>query len=298
MCPTVTSLLLRRAAELRADREHGGSWLARRAVETLVELAAEEAESSSELLERLVRAARELAGCRPGVGAVAGALGRVLSAAQRETHLPTDEFRRLFEEEAHGLLAGRDRASASIAIQLRERLEGAVVVTHSASATVREALLRTPPARVVCTVTEPIREGRPFSEELRAAGLDVELVEDEQAPALLATASILLVGADTIFRDGALCNKIGTRSLAETAAKSDVPTLVASEVIKLAPVVSGEASKLKVGEKALFDLTPPELITEIVTEEGAYSPDDIASLVDRTPFLREGYGLLNPIAVG
>jgi hypothetical protein len=29
-----------------------------------------------------------------------------------------------------------------------------------------------------------------------------------------------------------------------------------------------------------------------VTEEGAYEPDEIGSLIDRTPFLRDGYELL------
>jgi methylthioribose-1-phosphate isomerase len=44
--------------------------------------------------------------------------------------------------------------------------------------------------------------------------------------------------------------------------------------------------------RELFDLTPPDLIDQVVTEEGAFSTDEIAALVDRTPFLREGYALL------
>jgi hypothetical protein len=34
------------------------------------------------------------------------------------------------------------------------------------------------------------------------------------------------------------------------------------------------------------------LIAEIVTEEGVFRPEEIAALVDRTPFLLEGYSLL------
>ena len=40
------------------------------------------------------------------------------------------------------------------------------------------------------------------------------------------------------------------------------------------------------------ELTPPELIDCIITEEGCFLPEDVAALVDRTPFLREGYALL------
>jgi methylthioribose-1-phosphate isomerase len=57
-------------------------------------------------------------------------------------------------------------------------------------------------------------------------------------------------------------------------------------VIKLAPVDGHDP------EIERLDLTPPHLIDAVVTEEGAFAPDEIASLVDRTPFLRDGYVLL------
>ena len=165
-------------------------------------------------------------------------------------------------------------------------------MTHSASATVRAAVLHTPPKRLVCTVSHPVEEGRAFADELRASGLAVELVEDEDALAELAGASLLLVGADTVFRDGTLCNKIGTRTLAKAAAEQEAPTIVACEVIKLAPIESAKARELprEVGE--LFDLTPPELVHAVVTEEGTVPSEEVHALVDRTPFLREGYALL------
>jgi translation initiation factor eIF-2B subunit delta len=290
--PAVEASLSARVYELRRDRRHGASWMARRAVEALLEEAETEIASSEELFDRLLEAARELARSRPEVGAVAAALGRVLGAAHHNLHLDPEELRRLVEEEARGLVAGRERAAASIAIQLRERLTDALVLTHSASATVREALQHSPPARVTCTVSAPNEEGRDLAEELRAAGLDVELVDDDEAGAALAACSLLLVGADTVFRDGTLCNKTGTRRLAERAREESVPVVVASEVLKLAPVDGAEAPELDAEASALFDLTPPELLDLVVTEEGAYRSDEIHALVDRTPFLSEGYHLL------
>ena len=283
----MSSVLAERVAELKADREHGASWMARRAVETLADVAETPAETAEALLERLVSAGRELSSSRPGVGAVAGAVGRLLAAAGANTGLDVDDFRRLVREEADALVAGRLRAAASIAIQLQDRLEDAVVLTHSASATVREALLRTPPERVICTVSSPQDEGRAFSEDLRENGLEVELVEDEDAPSRLEWASLLLLGADTVFRDGTLINKSGTTVLAEAAAADNVPVVVACEVVKLAPTEPAAAPKLIAEE-----LTPPELIDCVVTEEGTVSPVEIRALVDRTPFLRDGYALL------
>jgi translation initiation factor 2B subunit (eIF-2B alpha/beta/delta family) len=280
----VATILGERVEELRSTRDHGGSWMARRAVETLVEIADEDAASGEELLAKLLEAGRELAASRPSVGAVAGAVGRLLAAANRHAQLETEQLRQLVREEAQGLIEGRLRASASIAIQVSERLKDAVVLTHSASGTVREALLHTPPGRVICTVSSPQDEGRAFSDELREAGLEVELVEDEDAPKQLEWASLFLIGADTVFRDGTLCNKAGTRRLAEAAAANHVPTIVACEVMKLAPVdapADGEC-----------ELTPVELLDCIVTEEGTHPANEIRALVDRTPFLREGYALL------
>jgi hypothetical protein len=46
-----------------------------------------------------------------------------------------------------------------------------------------------------------------------------------------------------------------------------------------------------------FDVTPAEDVDEIVTEEGAFASTEIGALVDRTPFLRDGYQLLRPLRV-
>jgi translation initiation factor 2B subunit (eIF-2B alpha/beta/delta family) len=280
--------------ELRNDRSHGASWMARRAVETLLEVAEEPFDSADALLEALVEAGRELSESRPGVGAIAGASGRVLAAASAHRHLDVDELKRLIGEEGTGILDGRVRAAASIAIQLQGRLKDAVVLTHSASGTVREALVHTPPRRVICTVSEPVGEGRDFAEDLRSEGLSVDLIEDADAPTALDDATLFLVGADTVFKDGTLNNKIGTTAIAEAAAARDVPTVVACEIIKLAPTDAASAPEPSEAERALFELTPPELLSEIVTEEGATTMDCVGSLVDRTPFLREGYALLLP----
>jgi translation initiation factor 2B subunit (eIF-2B alpha/beta/delta family) len=294
MAPAVAVPLEARIAELREDRTHGGSWMARQAVDTLVEIAEEDAAGSEELLERLLDAGRRLTASRPAVGAIAGAVGRLLAAAHASSYLRLDELRRMIVEEGCALISSRDRAGRSIAIQLRPRLEDALVVTHSASATVHEALKYTPPARVVCTVSAPFEEGRAFAEELRGEGMEVELVDDADAAEALQHASLLLVGADTIFRDGSVCNKVGTAALATAAGVLGVPVVVASEVLKLAPIGPAEALEQIRGEQ-FFDVTPAEDVDEIVTEEGACLSADLSALVDRTPFLRDGYELLRPL---
>jgi ribose 1,5-bisphosphate isomerase len=261
--------LAERVERIRADDRHGSSWLAKEAVETLVE-AVELGHDPLDIAQELVRA-------RPAMGAIAGAVGRVLAAGRRSPEQTV--------EEAHALLAGRERAAKAIAVQVKDDVVG-TVMTHSASATAREALLHAQPDRIVCTVSEPVGEGRGLAEELRAEGLAVELVADEDATHAVQSVSLLLLGADTVFRDGSLINKIGTRKLTKAAKRAGVPVIVACEVLKISP------SDPRDPDEDRFDLTPPEQIDRFVTEEGVFAPQEIESLVDRTPYLREGYDLL------
>jgi translation initiation factor 2B subunit (eIF-2B alpha/beta/delta family) len=293
MCRAVSqnryvSALVETVEELRSDRTHGGSWMARRAVEGLLEVTAQPASSSAELLERLLAAGRELADARPAMGAIIHAVGRLVASAHSASHLPADDLSRLVSEEAAALIAGRDRAAASIAVHLAPSLRDALVLTHSASATVREAVVHTPPARLFCTMSAPFEEGRLLAEDLRTEGLHVELIEDKDMGRALETASLVLVGADTVYDDGSVKNKIGTRPLSEAAQRTGVRTLIACELLKLAPVPPPTMED----EPELRDTTPAEFVDEIVTEEGPVAPDQVRSLIERTPFLRDGYRLL------
>lgn len=262
--------------------------MARRAVEALLEVAAEPASTADELLGRLLDAGRELARARPAMGGITHAVARLLASAQTAANLPPDQLQRLVEEEANGLIASRDRAAASIAVHLGSTLDDAMVLTHSASATVREAVLHTPPAHVFCTVSAPFEEGRALAEDLASQGLEVELVEDDDVDRALETASLVLVGADTVYEDGSVKNKIGTRRLAEKARDRGVRMLVACELLKVVPV----ACPTEEDEPDLRDTTPPDLVEEIVTEEGPTEPEHVKSVIERTPFLRDGYRLL------
>jgi translation initiation factor 2B subunit (eIF-2B alpha/beta/delta family) len=270
--------LAERVKLIAEDRSHGAGWLARQAVEAL----AAAVERGQDPLE----AGRALAEARPSIGAVAGAVGRVLAAGRTPEQLL---------EQCRALIELRDRATHSIAALLRPQLEGAVM-THSASATVREALVHGRPARVICTVTEPHEEGRPFADGLAAEGLTVELVADPDAAHAVGTVDLLLLGADTVFRDGSLVNKAGTDDLAQAANDAGVPVVVACETFKLAPFDPpgdrrSEWGDLATGEEP-FELTPAERIDRYVTDEGVFLPDEIAALADRTPFLREGWEVL------
>lgn len=260
-------VLEERMRELREEKHHGASWMARRALEALVEAV----ESGEDPLE----AGRALASARSSLGAIAGAIGRVLVSGTPEQVIA----------EAKALIDSRDRAAKAIAVMLAPDSAG-TVMTHSASCTVHEVLTHTPPARVICTISEPGSEGRRLAAQLKAAGLEVELIADADGPDAVHESNLLLLGADTVFRDGSLVNKTGTLALALAAQDAGVPVIVACETFKLAPFDPEEPVE------DMFELIPAALIDRVVTEEGAADTVDVASLVDRTPCLRKGYDLL------
>ena len=65
--------------------------------------------------------------------------------------------------------------------------------------------------------------------------------------------------------------------------------VVACELLKLAPI----DPPAEEDEPDLRDTTPPTLIDQVVTEEGFTDPEDIRVVIDRTPFLRDGYRLIS-----
>ena len=67
---------------------------------------------------------------------------------------------------------------------------------------------------------------------------------------------------------GRSATRSGRRRSPRPPPQREVPTVVACEIVKLAPIDAASAPELSEAERALFELTPPDLITEIVTEEG------------------------------
>ncbi|MFF9867736.1 S-methyl-5-thioribose-1-phosphate isomerase [Streptomyces sp. NPDC013953] len=158
--------------------------------------------------------------------------------------------------------------------------------------------------------TRPLLQGaRLTAYEAARHGLAYTLLTDNAAGSLFAAGEVdaVLIGADRIAADGSVANKIGSYPLAVLAKYHHVPFIVVAplttidlstpdgasieveqrsgqEVTELtAPpqvmvahgVTGGGLPVAPLGTQAYnpaFDVTPPELVTAIVTEEGAVSP--------------------------
>jgi methylthioribose-1-phosphate isomerase len=152
-------------------------------------------------------------------------------------------------------------------------------------------------AEVLVDETRPLLQGaRLTAWELAEAGIPHRLTIDSAAAWAMSTGQVdcVMVGADRITADGSVANKIGTYALAVAAHRHGIPFIVvAPESTRDLATATGR--EIVVEQRAAaeithvggvstapdrteafnpaFDVTPPELITAIVTENGRVGPN-------------------------
>ena len=149
--------------------------------------------------------------------------------------------------------------------------------------------------KVIATETRPVQQGsRLTAFELKYDNIDVSLIPDTAVGYTMANGLVngVVVGADRILRTGHVFNKIGTYQVATMAKNHDIPFYVAAPLstfdMKSNPedviIEQRKASEVTgIGDKKTapdgidvinpaFDMTPPELISGIITENGIVKP--------------------------
>jgi len=159
---------------------------------------------------------------------------------------------------------------------------GALQVLHE-----RDAI-----ANVLVGETRPLLQGaRLTAWELAQYGIPHQLTIDSAAAWAMATGQVdcVIVGADRITADGSVANKIGTYALALAARHHGIPFIVVAPDSTRDPATA-TGGEIVVEERAAaeithvggvatapegtavfnpaFDVTPPDLVTAVVTENG------------------------------
>lgn len=267
---------------------------------------ASRAKALPELMTDLDTAFKTLRATRPTAVNLFWALERVMEKAKRAKTVEDakkavlDEALKMSEEDVE---ANR-HMGANGAKMFRD---GDVVLTHcnagslatvaygTALGVIRAARESGKRLSVIATETRPVMQGsRLTAFELQHDGIDVSLIPDTAVGHMMAKSAIkrVIVGADRVLRSGHVFNKIGTYQVAILARRHRVPFYVAAPLstfdFESSPgeVMIEERSVdevVKVGKKRIapkgvrifnpaFDMTPPELITGIITEKGVLKP--------------------------
>jgi methylthioribose-1-phosphate isomerase len=132
--------------------------------------------------------------------------------------------------------------------------------------------------------TRPLNQGsRLTAWELERVGIAFDVITDSSAGLLMARGQVdrVIVGADRIAANGDVANKVGTYALAVLARHHGLPFIVAAPTSTVDPsTASGADIPLEQRDPSevsphghpatnyAFDVTPAELVTAIVTEEG------------------------------
>jgi methylthioribose-1-phosphate isomerase len=283
------------------------------------------AENLNQLLADLDTATKTLQSTRPTAVNLFWAIKRVMQKATEKKSI--GEIKKTILDEALRMLKEDIEINKKIGRNGAKLFEnGDVIMTHcnagslataaygTALGVIRAAREDGKHVTVIATETRPVMQGsRLTAFELQHDGIDVSLIPDTAVGFMMSRGAIrrVIVGADRILRTGHVFNKIGTYQVAVMAKTHKIPFYVAAPFStfdfesNLKDIIIEERSKEEVtmmGKQRIapegvrvfnpaFDVTPPELITGIITERGILKPPFKKELAST----RIKRGKINPI---
>ncbi|MEM2597757.1 MAG: S-methyl-5-thioribose-1-phosphate isomerase, partial [Thermofilum sp.] len=271
-------------------------------------------DDAESFLQHLEEVASALKSTRPTAVNLFWAVERVLAAAKASSD--AEEARRAVIREAMAIHREDEEANRKIG-ELGERLisDGDTIITvcnagslatsywGTATAPMYVAKERGKSFRVIALETRPFLQGaRLTAWELSRAGIEVVVATDNSIGILAEKERIdlALVGADRITRLGYVANKLGTYPLALVSRVHNIPFYVAAptstvdlrsagpgdfEIEKRSPEEVLYVKGIRIAPEGVtaiyyaFDITPPQLVTGIITERGIAYPPYSKSLI-------------------
>ncbi|MDR3076077.1 MAG: S-methyl-5-thioribose-1-phosphate isomerase, partial [Synergistaceae bacterium] len=238
------------------------------------------------------------------------ALDRMESAVTRNKNLPVADIKRLLRDEAIGIYDEDIRVCRAIGEHGLNLIgDGYGILTHcnaGSLATVRYGTALAPlhlgrergyNFKVYADETRPLLQGaRLTAFELVADGIDTTVICDSMASSVMKNGWVqaVMVGCDRLAANGDACNKIGTSGVAIMAKYYGIPFYVCAPTSTIdmntpdgGGIVIEERSPSEVSEmwyrermipdgagvyNPAFDVTPADLVTAVVTENGVVRP--------------------------
>lgn len=150
--------------------------------------------------------------------------------------------------------------------------------------------------RIFCPETRPYFQGARLTATVcHDMGMDVTVITDNMPAFVMKNENIdvFTSAADAICMDGYVVNKVGTFQIAIAAKYNKIPYFVTGAPDKVHPTIDTVKIEMrdpdfslqamgvqtaKTGVKGYypaFDITPPELVSGVVTDTGIYTPYDL-----------------------
>jgi translation initiation factor 2B subunit (eIF-2B alpha/beta/delta family) len=275
-------------SDIAVDNKNGATALATRGLDAMAMLAEVLPENAAQAEYLVIDLIRRLDAVRPSMGAIGV---QALLAADKARALVlssgglwSDALRQSVKEEK-GKNTSADEAIAGILEDILAPED--IIVTCSSSATVEKAILAVSPKRVRIGEGQGLGDGLALAKRLGEKNLPVEVVPDGALPVVVAGSQAVLIGADQVLEDGSVVNRCSSFSLALAANHYNVPLYVTCQQIKLTGRTEAHLEEWRsafqnlpdgvTGYAPIFDVTPPDLIHQIITENGQMTASEAGS---------------------
>lgn len=291
--PAVTALVER----VKKDEIGGAADTAKEVVDALAVLVREsKTKDTPALVAEVDEAVLELLRVMPSLAPPINALHRFVGSMERGVAegLSLADMKELLQKSRDDFFVWAESALSKVARFGAEKVpDGGHVFMYSMSSTVwrilRAAKEEGKQFDVVVTESRPGNEGLWTVTEMGEAGIPVSVSIDACIGELIPACDVVFVGADVISSTGhALC-KAGTYPSALVARAAGVPFYIAADTLKFdSSTLYGLPYRNEAVHRAdvlddtyperakvvghLFDETPPELITAVITEIGILHP--------------------------
>jgi methylthioribose-1-phosphate isomerase len=256
-----------------------------------------------------------LAASRPTAVNLFWALARMRNAWQTFGGSTPAQIAPMLLAEAHAIYAADIEANHRMGEHGAKLIkDGARVLTHcnagalatagygTALGVIRSAVAAGKQVNVFANETRPFLQGaRLTAWELMQDDIPVTLIADSAAGFLMSRGEIdvIVVGADRIAANGDVANKIGTYSVAVLAQRHRVPFYVAAPLSTIdanvargadIPIEERSADEIRgygetrwapdhaTARNPVFDVTPAELVTGLITEKGVVPAPDAGKI--------------------
>lgn len=291
---------------VRKDEIGGAADTAKEVIDALASLVADsKAKDTAALVTEIDEAVLEIMRVMPSLAPPINALHRFVGAMEREQadDASLESMKEALQDSRDAFFEWAENALGKVGQYGAEKVtDGDRVFMYSMSSTVwrifRVAKEQGKNFEVVVTESRPGNEGLWTVTEMDKLGIPVSVGIDASVGELIPDCSAVFVGADVLSATGhALC-KAGTYPSALVAKASGVPFYIAADTLKFdtgtllgLPYRNEAIHRHEVldeshPEKAtvighLFDETPPELVTAVITEIGIIHPASAFTVLQR-----------------
>ena len=289
--------------QIKSDRNQGASELARQSLEVLkYAISKNNAVSKQEFMSDINEIADKLYSARPVMAPIKNAIKLFKKQLSENKSNDLIVLKKAGISIAESIIETSLVAVKKIAVYAASILvNNDVIMTQSYSSTVLGAFKygsQKFALNAIVTRSGTSRIGELTAQEIQKYGVRVTFIDDTAIGLYISQVKKVFVGADRICSDGCLVNGVGTYLMALAANRYNIPVYVLCESLKIDPTLKSIEADLEeknpneiviqgvfppniTVKNPYFDVTPVELITGLITEDGIIPQSEISTYIKK-----------------